>query len=280
MVMKKIFLYITLSYALSILNGSIVFACSKEVYIWFEANNRSYLEKYIDHAKNWEKTGKLIMTARIFNVESFVSQLNELSIPVIAGFKTSNVFNDKNFHDSNAWKEIARIARNVSSLTDGRPVVLENEGTVKAMLSKNITQINYDKLCQSISAQEWPEIWFWYAPAGEKEPVKTMSMEIAHAIMASIPNARLIEASSAGFSTSAKNYNSRKNLQRTSSIDKRAISIIYLDDERHRFWRFKDIERAIDSAAGDTVILYPGFDDIEKSHKLKKNEDGQVHYVQ
>ena len=77
-------------------------------------------------------------------------------IPVLSGFKTSDPLRNKPFHDPQSWATIAKVAREVSALTNGKPVILENEGAVKRMLSDNITSINYEALIQSISAQDWP----------------------------------------------------------------------------------------------------------------------------
>jgi len=239
------------------------FADQKQRYVWFEANNSVYLQEYINHVGKWRQVGEPIVTARIHNIESYVKTLNRLNIQVIGGFKTSNVFLDHDYYDETAWKNIADTALRVSNLTNGKPVILENEGAVKALLKQGITSVDYNKLVKVIKKQNWPEIWFWYAPIGSKERVKQLSFNIARAIMQGIPKARLIEDSSAGFSTSSKNSDSLYNLNRTFELDNNPVSIVYLDDQRKKFWKLKNAAKALKQAAGNTVIFYPGFNDIE-----------------
>ena len=248
----------------------------KDYFVWFEINTKRYLDKYIKHVEAWVFIGKPMVTARIHNVESFTKQLINANIPVVSGFKTSDVFKDRPFEDIDAWAEIARVARNVSGLTNGRAVILENEGTVKSMLTKGVNSINYEQLLKSISAQQWPEIWFWYAPEGRREPVQTMSNDIARAIMNGIPHARLIEASSAGFATSPANFISKNNLKRTFALDHNPISIIYLDDVEKNFWKLHNTDQAVKAAVGNTVIIYPGFGDIGKSQAVKESLSIQI----
>lgn len=237
----------------------------KACYFWFETNTQKYLNKFIRHHQDWKSTGSPIITARIGNVRSYTKRLADAGIPVISGFKTSGALKNRPFHDRRAWEKIARVAREVSALTGGKPVVLENEGTVTRMISNGTESIDYEELVRSLSAQDWPEIWFWYAPAGQREPVRTVSRQIAYAIREAIPNSRLIEASSAGYPSSARNSNSRTNLKSTLAVDNDPISIIYLDDEQTSFWPLKDTNLAVKSAYGRTVVVYPGFADIENA---------------
>jgi hypothetical protein len=229
----------------------------KICYVWFEANSESFLEKYILNAKKWDLIGRPIVTSRIMNVEKFVEKIIKSGIFVTSGFKTSDALKDKNYHDNEAWTKIAEVARNVSKLTNGRPVIIENEGAVKNMLSKGISDIDYFKLLESISKQSWPEIWFWYAPMGENREAKTISYNIAMAIINGIPNARLIEASSAGYTSSHSNHNSKDNLLDTLEIDQHPVSITYMHKDRNNFWKFEQIEVAIKTAQSNTVIVYP-----------------------
>jgi len=240
-------------------------------YVWFEVNTLSYLNRYCENVSSWLDIGKPMVTARAHNVEAFTRELVRRNIPVVSGFKTSDLLDGKSFHNIAAWSEIARIARNVSTLTNGNPVVLENEGAVTKMVARGVTSINYEALLKTISMQQWPEIWFWYAPAGRREPVQTMSNDIARAIMNGIPHARLIEASSAGFVNSHADSTSRNNLKRTFTVDRNPISIIYLDDVKKNFWKLRSTGQAVKAAAGNTVIIYPGFGDIEKSDTVKES---------
>jgi hypothetical protein len=237
----------------------------KECFVWFETNTQKYLDRYLKQAAYWESIGKPIATARIHNVEFFVKQMIDAGIEVTSGFKTSNLFLDKDYHDLESWSNIARTARKVSILTGNRPVILENESAVKIIMRNGITKINYEKLLNAISSQKWPEIWFWHAPTGRKKPFSTISMDIARAIMNGIPNARLIEPSSSGLSNSARHKGAMKDLKLTLSIDRNPISIIYLDDDRPNFWKLKDSFSAIEYSKGNTVILYPGHEDVDKS---------------
>ncbi len=237
----------------------------KKCYVWFEANTLPYFEKYMQHSNSWIEIGNPIMTARIDNIEYFTETLVEADVTITGGFKTFDVLKRASFSDFDAWAEIARVARKVSKITNGRPVVLDNEGALKHLLKRGVTEIDFQELHNSISAQEWPEIWFWHAIVGKSnDPIQTMSYEVAMAIMDGIPNVRLIEASSSGYYGSYKNRFSKRNLRRTLSINKNPISIIYLDDDKKNFWKLKDTLKAIRLSAGDTVILYPGFGDIDK----------------
>ena len=243
---------------------------NKECFIWFETNSESLLNRYIEESHAWSKIGKPIITARSHNVESFTNRLINSHPTLISGFKTSDIFNETGFYDFNAWSKVAEIARNVSNITDGRPVILENEGAIKNFINKGSAVINYDLLLEVISAQEWPEIWFWYAPAGRKEPVQSISMDFARAISMGIPRSRLIEASSAGFIGSPYNKVSQSNLNKTIELDKNPISIIYLDNEKRNFWKLADTWRAVQAAKGSTVIIYPGFNDLYRWEELEK----------
>jgi len=247
---------------------------NKDIYFWFEVNEKSYLEKYIKYAPEWLSVGKPIMTSTTYNVESFTKQLIDANLNVISGFKTAGVFtNDRVFHDVSSWEEMASLARRVSILTSGRAVILENEGTVKKMLEKGITSINYDELLKSISAQEWPDIWFYYGPVGAGEPVRSMSYTIARAVMNGIPNARLVDVSSVAYLKSPADSISQSNLSRTLELDSNPISIIYLDDDRYNFWKLNDADKAVNLAAGNSVIIYPGFGDVEKSSMVVQGLD-------
>lgn len=236
----------------------------KNCYVWFEVNTQKYVSDYLKYGNTWGEIGKPIITARISNVEIITKQIIKAGIPIISGFKTSDVFEDKPFHDFESWQEIARVARNISKLTNGRPVILENESTVTNMVANGVLSINYEKLRESIEAQQWPEIWFWYAPAGRREPLQSISYDIGRAIMGGIPLSRLIEASSAGFSSSHRNKVSKINLKRSIALDKNLISILYLDDDKKNYWPLDQVSQAVDLAIGEDVILYPGINDIEK----------------
>ena len=139
------------------------------------------------------------------------------------------------------------------------------------MISKGASSVNYDKLLKSVSSQKWPEIWFWFSPLGQEEPLKTMSFDIAKAIKKGIPNCRLIEPNSAGFENSSYNYNCMVNLDRTLILDPDPISIIYLDDYKKNYWPLKDTDKALDKAKGRTVIIYPGLDDLANFEAVKKS---------
>ncbi|MBT8438742.1 MAG: hypothetical protein KJO91_03375, partial [Gammaproteobacteria bacterium] len=245
----------------------------KTCYVWFETNTREHLKKFYRHYNGWKPVGKPIVTARIFNVARYTKLLVDSGIPVLSGFKTSDPLRNKPFHDPQAWATIAEVAREVSALTGGKPVILENEGAVKRMLSNDITSINHEALVQSISAQDWPEIWFWYAPMGWNERVQNISKKIASAVKQAIPNSRLIEASSAGYSSSPKNKISRTNLQRTLSLENDPISIVYLDDARSNFWPLKDANQAVNTAFGSTVVVYPGILDIGNASIVSNSMD-------
>lgn len=234
----------------------------KDCYVWFEVNSDRYLKDYMLHAKKWNRLGNLMVTARLGNAETILKKLVDSGLNVTGGFKTSDAFDGIPYHDEKAWKRIAYQARRISTLTGQKPVVLENEGAVKRLVSKGFTSIECDRLTASLAKQQWPEIWFWYAPMGEEEPYKTISNDIAKAVMKGIPGARLIEASSAGYSSSPRNPRAIKNLGHTLLLNQQPVSIVYLDDYKKNFWKLSDASTALDHAAGKTVILYPGFDDI------------------
>lgn len=241
----------------------------KECYVWFETNNSDYFERYLKESHLWKNVGSPIVTARIHNIESFTRKLTMAGYHVTSGFKTSDILRGKAFHDAYAWAEIAKVARNLSHITNGRPVILENEGATKLLLKQGVISVDYESLLRVISAQTWPEIWFWHAPAGRKEPMRSLSSDIAMAISKGIPNSRLIEASSAGLTGSQKNRISQSNFRKTLALDSNPISIIYLDDETKNFWKLADTGFAVSAAAGNTVIIYPGVGDIEKGEKVK-----------
>lgn len=244
---------------------------TKDCYVWFEANSESYLAKYIEHSKQWVSVGKPIVTARIYNIETFTRRLMGAGIDVLGGFKTSNALDPDDYCNADAWGHIAKVAGNISRLTCGKPVVLENEGAVKILISKGIQSIDYNRLLKSISAQNWPEIWFWYSPLGQSEPLKGLSFDIAKAVRNGIPNCRLIEPNSAGFYISSINHNCKINLKRTFALDPDPISIIYLDDYKRNYWALKDTDLAIEKAAGNTVIIYPGLDDISNYDAIRSS---------
>lgn len=243
----------------------------KDCYVWFEANTERYMAIYLMNKEKWAFVGKPVVTARITNIESFADQLIDASVDAIVGFKTSGILNDNNYCDADSWQEIAKVAGNLSKKTKGKPVILENEGALKILISKGISTIDYDKLLKSISNQKWPEIWFWHGPMGEKEPLKTLSFSIAKAIKNGIPNCRLIEPNSAGISISSFNRNCQNNLRRTLDLDPNPISIIYLDDHKANYWELEDTDQAIRNAVSNTVIIYPGVDDIENCDAVLKS---------
>ncbi len=251
-----------------LINNEAQNSSKKDCYVWFETNTEANLNKYITHSKQWAMIGKPIVTARIFNIENYTIRLIDEGINAIAGFKTSNILGTGSFSNEDSWKQIARVARNLSKLTNGKPVVLENEGSVSLLISKGVTSIDYQKLLNSISAQQWPEIWFWYGPLGQKEPLKTISFNIARAIKNGIPSCRLIEPNSAGFSISSLNKNCQNNLKRTFELDLNPISIVYLGENRKNYWELEDTDKAIQKSVGDTVIIYPGIDNLENYEKV------------
>jgi hypothetical protein len=240
----------------------------KKCFIWFEVNNKKHFDQYLQFKSSWEGVGNLMVTARINNVEMLTQQLVSQNIAIISGFKTSDPFRDKDYYDSTVWAEVAKTARNISKMTGNKPVVLENEGAVKQLLKNGISTIDYNKLFEVIREQQWPEIWFWYAPTGKREPVISMTHEIARAVVNGIPKVHLIEPSSAGFSNSPVNALSANLLKKTLILDPSPVSIIYLDDKHKNFWKLIDTNKALQAALGDTVILYPGFDDLENASKI------------
>jgi len=244
---------------------------TKECYIWFEVNSDESLRTYMKHAKGWNIIGDLIVTSTIYNVEYVTNQLMAFDFTIISGFKTASLFNESNIYDVEAWIKIAQKAIKISDMTNGKAVILENEGTIKQLLSRGIDSINVEKLTDLIGAQRWPEIWFWYAPMGQREPVRTLAFDIARAIKKGIPNSRLIEASSSAFVNSNENLISKSNLKRTFILDKNPISIVYLDDKIFNFWRLSETRKAVNSAIGNTVIIYPGFGDISNSEAVKSS---------
>lgn len=240
----------------------------RECYVWFETNSPKYLNLYIDEFSSWNKIGFPIISARMSNAERLTQTILNHTPSVITGFKTSDAFQNRSFTDERAWKEIANLARKLSKLTGNNPVVLENEGAVKKLLDQGVKSIKYNNLVDSISKQNWPEVWFWYAPHGTKEPVRSIAYDIARAVKVGIPNSRLIEPSSTGYSNSRKKASSIDNLRRTYLIDSNPISIVYLDDNRKHFWRVSNTGKAVQSAESHTVIIYPGFNDLKKARKV------------
>jgi hypothetical protein len=243
---------------------------NKECFVWFEINSQKYVDAYFQNFDGWQTVGNPIITSRISNVESLTKQLIDANIPIISGFKTSDVFNKKSYYNIELWAKVASVSRNLSKITNGRAVVLENETALKNLLAEGISSLNYNKLLSSIAAQQWPEIWFWHAPVGEKQPTQTLSTDIARVIMQGIPKARLIEPSSAGLICSSTSMISKMNLAKTFKLDKNPISIIYLDDNKRNFWKLENTKQAIKQAAGNTVIIYPEFDDIVNSATVLK----------
>jgi hypothetical protein len=243
---------------------------NKECFVWFEINSQKNLNAYFQNFDSWQTVGNPIITSRISNVESLTKQLIDANIPIISGFKTSDVFKKKSYYNIDLWAKVASVSRNLSKMTNGRAVVLENETALKNLLAEGISSINYDKLLSSIVVQQWPEIWFWHAPVGEKQPTQTLSTDIARVIMQGIPKARLIEPSSTGFICSSTNAISKMNLEKTFSLDKNPISIIYLDDNKRNFWKLENTKQAIKQASGNTVIIYPGYNNIANSASVLK----------
>lgn len=244
---------------------------TKECHVWFEINTKKYLNDYLKNSEEWREIGQPILTARPQNVEEFTQTIIDNGIIPISGFKTYDSFIGRSFYSSKAWEEIAETARNLSKITTNNPVILENEGTVKHMLKNGVSSIDYNRLSKVVQKQKWPEIWFWYAPTGYKEPVISITTQIARVISESIPNYRLIEPSSSGYQNSKTNKVFIKNLDETLKLDKNPISIIYLDDRRRNFWDLKNTQNAIDISIGETVILYPGFDDIKKGNIVRRS---------
>lgn len=244
---------------------------TKECHVWFEINTKKYLNDYLKNSEEWREIGQPILTARPQNVEEFTQTIIDNGIIPISGFKTYDSFIGRSFYSSKAWEEIAETARNLSKMTNNNPVILENEGTVKHMLKNGVSSIDYNRLRKVVKKQKWPEIWFWYAPTGYKEPVISITTQIARVISESIPNYRLIEPSSSGYQNSKTNKVFIKNLDETLKLDKNPISIIYLDDRRRNFWDLKNTQNAIDISIGETVILYPGFDDIKKGNIVRRS---------
>ncbi len=240
----------------------------KDRYVWFEVNSEGYVNDFLVHARQWRKAGRLIVTTRLDNSEAIIRKLVHRGLDVTGGFKTSDAFKAVPFHDEKAWEHIAETARRVSNLCKGNPVVLENEGAVTMMVENGVTSVDSGRLLAAIAKQKWPDIWFWYAPMGEKEPYRTLSYSIAETVRKGIPKARLIESSSAGYQGSTKNKRSQLDLDRTLQLDSNPVSIVYLDDHARNFWKLKDAVIAVKQAFGNTVILYPGYKNIAKSRPV------------
>ena len=234
---------------------------TKQCFVWFEVNNEKNLKKYLANVKQWNRVGNPIISARKNNVVNFTNKILSKNIPVISGFKTIDFFKKSSFYSLEAWSDIANLATTLSLLTKGRPVILENEGTMNYLRRSGIKTIDYQKLHFAISSQNWPEIWFWYSPMGNRDVVQSTSFTVAKSVINGIKNVSLIESNSSGY-TYSKAKPLALNLYRTKVLDNNPVSIIYLDDKRNRFWKFKQITSSLNTAIGNRVIFYPGINDI------------------
>lgn len=247
----------------------------KQCFVWFEVNNSQHLRQYFLNGQKWLKVGRPVISARKGNVVEFTKEALSKHIPVITGFKTYEFFVSDSIYDPESWRKIALLARTLSQLTDGRPVILENEGAVKHLRKIGQQVIDYKKLYAAVAPHEWPEIWFWYAPIGNNEQIQSMSYNIAKAIIKGIEHASLIESNSAGYSRS-KTTPSALNISRTRILTNDPISIIYLDDKRNRFWRYKHITQSVKKSIGKRIIFYPGFDDINRHSDAAAHLDERI----
>jgi hypothetical protein len=238
---------------------------SKNCYIWIEINSKDNLPNFIKYQEDWRQIGQLIVTGRSHSIVSVIGQLVQLGIPVRSGFKTFDYFESRTFDDPSAWKEISTLARTLSSLTQGQPVIIENESTTKYVSENSVDNLQSLKLQAAIQTQSWPTIWFWYGPNGYRKPIRDLSNQIGEVIMTSIPDVHLIEPNSAGYKKPRNRFIEQSNVERTLHLDPSPISIVYLDDQKPRFWKISQTNMAILSALSDDVIIYPGINDLDRA---------------
>ncbi len=243
----------------------------KNCYVWFESNNKKYFNLVLSSLPDWISVGQVIITGRKHNVVKFYKILRRrFGNRIITGFKTSDFFKEKSIYDFEAWREISILAKRLSVMSGGAPVVIDNEGLIKKLLKGKNTSVDLDKLSSAIKGGAYPLIWWWYGPEGRSSRVISLTEKFAIALKNGIPDMRFIEASSGGFVDSDMDYWSKSNLKKTILIEKKPVSIVYLDDSLRRFWKLQHINLAIKSVIGRDVIIYPGIMDIGEGKRVSE----------
>lgn len=241
----------------------------KDCSVWFEINSEKLLHQYLEYQESWQRLGGPIATTRRNQIDLVVGSLRQENIHASSGVKTPDYLDATDYLNPTGWERLSADARKIAELTEGAPVILDNETGLNQLLEANADDFAEDDLVAVLSAQAWPTIWYWLAPASRLNTRHVeLSAKVARAIMRGIPSARLIESNSAGYKDSASNQASQANLHLTLQIDPDPVSIIYLDDTRPRFWRFGDTIEAIATAYAEDVILYPGVGDLEMADRM------------
>jgi hypothetical protein len=237
-------------------------AAEKACYVWFETNSQSYFDEYIDYGAKWTRIGYPVITGRMASISAFTDSLNDKGLSAIVGFKLSDFFSGDDYADANKWGQIASLARELADKTDGRPIILENEGATSNIVNSGEV-VDLIELKTSISQQEWPIVWMWPSipdtTSNKHGVLNTVNMAIVEA------GGRLIEHYSAGYSTSPGYAPSQAALAQTLAVDANPISIVYLDESITNHWRFKDTEKAAYTSNGVDVIFYPGYGDLKNN---------------